>query len=99
MADELATIEMFSDKIGDAFVIEEPEVPPIPLTLVEASLLRNYAKAARPPFSLIFETHGAGGILMQRCYALRHPQLGLQQIFLVPIGGDGEAATYQAVFN
>jgi hypothetical protein len=32
-------------------------------------------------------------------YALRHAVLGLHSIFLVPIAGNNENVTYQAVFN
>jgi hypothetical protein len=98
MTAELATIEMFSDKVGQAFVVEEPDLPAIELTLVEVTLLRNFANAARAPFSLLFTSRGSA-VLSQRIYALRHAVLGLQTIFLVPIAGNSESVTYQAIFN
>jgi hypothetical protein len=98
MSLELLTMEMFSDKIGQPFVIEEANVPPIELTLTEATALRNYAKAQREPFSLLFTTTG-DFVLPQRMYPLRHAALGLHAIFLVPIGRDGNVVTYQAIFN
>jgi len=98
MTAELATIDMFSDKVGQAFVIEEPDVPAIELTLVEVTPLRNFANIARTPFSLLF-TSRSSAVLPQRTYALRHAVLGLQTLFLVPIAGNRESVTYQAIFN
>jgi hypothetical protein len=96
--EEPLTIDMFSDKVGDAFVIEEPDHPAITLVLTEVSPLRNYAKLKREPFSLFFTKQG-NGVLPQRIYALRHAVLGLHSVFLVPIAGNHENITYQAVFN
>lgn len=98
MTTELLTVDMFNDKIGQGFIIEEAASPAIALTLTEVKALRNFANAARKPFSLLFTTEGAD-VLPQRLYALRHAALGLQSIFLVPIGKEGDQVTYQAVFN
>ena len=99
MTIELLTIDHFSDKIGEAFVIEESDGPPlIALTLTEAKPLRNFANAPRAPFSLVFTAKG-DPVLPQRMYALRHAALGVQSIFLVPIGKDGDTVSYEAVFN
>lgn len=98
MAIELLTLEMFSDKIGQGFVIEEPDMPAIELTLTEVKGLPNFANAPRAPFSLLFTSHGKG-VLPQRMYPLRHAALGLHSIFLVPVGRDGDKASYEAVFN
>jgi hypothetical protein len=98
MTVELLTLDMFSDKIGQAFVVDEAGAPPVELTLAEASATHNYLKAARAPFSLYFTSRG-NSVLPQRIYALRHPKLGVQSIFLVPIGKEGDTARYQAVFN
>jgi hypothetical protein len=95
---QLLTIDVFRDKVGQPFVIEEANTPPIEVTLTEATELRNYANAPRTPFSLLFTTEG-DFVLPQRMYALRHAVLGLQSIFLVPVGRSGEITTYQAVFN
>jgi len=94
----LLTIDAFSDKVGQAFIVEEPDVPPIELTLTEVAAIRNYAKAAREPFSLVFTGPG-GALLPQRMYVLRHAALGPQSIFLVPIAANRDRVTYQAIFN
>jgi hypothetical protein len=95
---DLLTIEMFADKLGQAFILEEEDVPPIEFTLTEATPLRNFANLPREPFSLIFVTRGIEA-LPQRMYALRHADLGLHSIFVVPIGRQGDEVTYQAIFN
>jgi hypothetical protein len=98
MTIELLTIDLFSDKVGQTFVIEESDAPAIALTLTEVTALRNYANAARAPFSLIFTTHGVG-VMPQRMYTLRNAALGPQAFFLVPIGKKDDTVTYQAIFN
>ena len=89
---------MFSDKIGEVFVVEEPDAPAIAMTLSEVTALQNFRGAPRQPFSLIFTSQG-GSVLPQRMYYLRHETLGRQWMFLVPIAGTKDAVTYQAIFN
>jgi hypothetical protein len=98
MTAELLTIDMFNDKVGQTFVVEESGVPAITMTLTEVTALRNYANAARAPFSLIFTTEGVAA-LPQHMYALRNAALGLQSFFLVPIGKKDDVVSYQAIFN
>ena len=59
MAVALLTIDTFSDKVGQAFVVEEPDLPAIELTLTEVTALRNFANAPRVPFSLLFTSQGS----------------------------------------
>jgi hypothetical protein len=92
------TRELFHDKVGQIWAIDESDAPPIELTLTEVEPLKNYAKLKREPFSLYFTTCG-DFVLPQRLYALRHGTLGRMAIFLVPIGREGDITTYQAVFN
>lgn len=98
MKTEPLTRDLFSDKVGQTWVIDEPDAPPIELTLTDVEPLRNYAKLAREPFSLLFTTRG-DFVLPQRIFGLRHATLGPMSIFLVPIGREGDTTTYQAVFN
>jgi hypothetical protein len=96
--DELLTIDVFSDKVDQAFVLDEPGAPPIELKLIEAKLITNYLNAKRPPFSLMFTTTG-DFVLPQRIYQLRNEALGTLSIFIVPVARKGDVATYQAIFN
>ena len=98
MTTEPLTRELFGDKVGQTWVLDEANAPPLELTLTEVEPLKNYAKLKREPFSLYFTTSG-DFVLPQRLYALRHGTLGRMAIFLVPIGREGDITTYQAVFN
>ena len=98
MADRQLTIDLFSDKVGQAWTIDEPQAPPIELTLIEVEPLRNYAKLKREPFSLLFTTSG-DFVLPQRIYGLKHATLGAMSLFLVPVGREGDVTTYQSLFN
>jgi hypothetical protein len=98
MAERQLTIDLFKDKVGQVWTIDEPKAPPIELTLIEVEPLRNYAKLEREPFSLLLTTTG-NFVLPQRMYGLKHATLGAMPLFLVPIGREGEVTTYQALFN
>lgn len=67
--------------------------------LVEAKALGPGARAAREVerFSLVFRT-APEVVLPQRVYRLEHDSLGALDLFLVPIGPDGEGMCYEAVF-
>lgn len=52
----------------------------------------------REPFSVMF--HGPlEHVLPQRVWPLEHEELGQIEIFLVPLGPEGSAMRYQAVFS
>lgn len=92
--------EDFAGKLGEVFVIGEPDFPAIPLTLAEAELLpaRMGPKGVRPPFSLIFLGKDPR-VLPQRLYRLEHDEMGEVTIFLVPVGKGADGVSYQATFN
>ena len=92
--------EDFADKLEQVFVISDQNVPAIPLTLAEAELLRTRAgmPGIRPPFSLVFLGKDPR-VLPQRIYHMQHADLGMLEIFLVPIGKDAQGVSYQATFN
>ena len=98
MTTERLTRELFSDKTGQLWVLDEADAPPIELTLTEVEPLRNYAKLEREPFSLLFTSQG-DFVLPQRIYGLRHDVLGPVSIFLVPLNHQDGITTYQAIFN
>jgi hypothetical protein len=89
--------EDFADKVGEAFSINEPDMPALSLT--EAQFLKSPGlPGVRPPFSLIFVGRDSR-VLPQRLYRLEHGELGDMTIFLVPVGKDEQGVRYQAVFN
>jgi Domain of unknown function (DUF6916) len=99
-AEKPLVFEDFADKRGEVFVVSEPPVPAIPLTLTEAALLptRYAPPGARPPFSLIFLGKDPR-VLPQKLYRLEHDGMGIMTIFLVPIAKDAQGVSYQATFN
>lgn len=98
MTERVLTIDVFSDKVGQVWTLDEPEAPPIEVTLIEVQPLKNYAKLKREPFSLLFTTTG-NFVLPQRIYAMKHATLGAMSLFLVPVGREGDVTTYQSIFN
>ena len=59
---------------------------------------RAWTAGARVPFALLF--HGpAAPILPQAMYRFEHPALPPLDIFIVPIGPEGDAMRYEAIFS
>ncbi len=68
------------------------------LKLIEVADLKAYSDAARRPFSLIFHDSGAG-YLAQGTYPIEHPELGVLDMFIVPVSAGHDGARYQAIFT
>ncbi len=100
MSSRQLVFEDFADKVEQVFVISDRDVPAIPLTLAEAELLRTRGSmpGIRPPFSLVFLGRDPR-VLPQRLYRMQHDELGILEIFLVPIGKNAQGVSYQAMFN
>ena len=97
------TIEHFSDRIGEPFPIQgqlpDGEPVTVELSLAEADALDpDPGSAGRLPFSLVF-TGPMELMLSQGIHRLEHTQLGVLEIFLVPIQPTDGQARYQAIFN
>lgn len=78
--------------VGDATVT---------MTLIAIEPLPSRPEAPREAFSLIFKS-ASPVVLPQRIYPMRNRALaGAQkvEVFIVPIGRDGDGVRYQAVFN
>ena len=93
-------MECFTPYVGQGF--------PIGLAQGDATVTLIAAKAGkaiagggrRAPFSLTLRADSAR-MTEQGVYPLRHPDLGVMEIFLVPVARDGDTGTtvFQAVFN
>lgn len=86
----------FSECLHTHFSTEVQDDRTLPLELVQVNqadyspLLEN--------FSLIF--HGPLEPVLPQCiYHLNHESLGSIEIFLVPVGPEGQSMQYEAVFN
>jgi hypothetical protein len=100
MSNKPLVFEDFADKLGHTFALDEQGLPAIALSLTEAELLavRQAKPGARPPFALTFVAEDPR-VLPQRIYRLAHDDLGVLEIFLVPIGKDPQGVSYHATFN
>jgi hypothetical protein len=92
------TVEAFAPLVGTAF----STVDGAELNLIEAKVLPQppHIPGGRPPFRLGFT--GAPPLLPQGIYSLTHAASTLEtplDIFLVPIAGNANGFTYEAIFN
>jgi len=69
-------------------------------TLISAESLSKETPVnlTRPPFVLTFHNRSET-LFPQSLYAMRHPELGTVDIFLVPVERGEPGFVYQAVFN
>jgi hypothetical protein len=70
------------------------------LRLIEANALGagSGAPAGRAPFSLVFRGPREAA-LAQQIHPLEHAELGVLELFLVPIGPDALGLRYEATFG
>lgn len=99
------TYETAKQLEGTTFNVELPDGTSLPMKLEE--VLRYETRQRRPvrgrpprrePFSMYF----AGPprpILAQAIYTFRGETVTFEKLFIVPIGQDGEATEYEAVFT
>ncbi len=93
------TFELFEPIVGEVFAVPIGEER-FDLTLTEAGLLKHFNPEVhrRPPFELLFACPDLR-VLPQGNYAMDNATLGALEVFIVPIAGDAQGITYQAVFN
>lgn len=95
----MTELSTFEPCIDDAFRLEFVDHPPVDLTLVEAAPGPwQREDGGRVAFRLEF-TGPPEPLLEQRTYRMQHDELGTIEIFIVPIGRDEKAATYEAIFT
>jgi hypothetical protein len=88
----------FEGRIGETFTAM-PSLGGEPLDLVLSSCDETpHARPDHPAFSLIFHAPGTGH-LPQQIFALDNAELGELDLFLVPLGPDGDRMRYEAVIN
>jgi len=99
MLDRLTSAD-FSALLQQTFRLSyHPQAAPLDLALVEVSEWGEPPQpGGRRPFSLLFRGPREP-LLPQRIYTLEHPQTGVLEIFLVPLGPDDTGQVYQAVFS
>ena len=88
--------DLFNNSLNTQFSIQHAD-DTTQLTLIECSSLTSVNVPDYERFSLIFES--SDPLLSQATYTLKHPTIGSQDLFLVPIHGDDKCFQYEAVIN
>jgi len=94
------TEEEFSKHLNTTFRARLDAEAEVDLELVEVKgyLGRPGDQQGMERFSIFFKGPGKP-FLPQHTYALSHEAMGTIDLFLVPIGPDGDGFRYEAVFN
>ena len=97
------TVDLFVDRTGERFVVNQAEVEPVSLELVEVTPLSQQGESppggpARESFSLVF-TGPLEPVLPDAIHHLDHEGLGSLDLFLVALGPASGAMRYEAVFT
>lgn len=91
----------FHSHLGSSFTVRPEGSAPTELTLTE--VIEHGAPPAsglRAPFALYFLGTPGRLYLAQGTWKLEHPEIGLIELFLVPLGpSEGQRMRYEAVFG
>jgi hypothetical protein len=88
----------FEGRVGETFTAA-PSLGGEPLELELRSVDASpHARPDHPAFSLLFTAPGTGH-LPQQIFTLAHPDTGELDLFLVPLGPQGDRMRYEAVIN
>ena len=98
------TKALFDGRVGEVFQLSVQGAEPVSLVLTAIDsfneLVVQQARdiGLREPFSLLF--HGPLEPALPQCmYKLSHEQVGIADVFLVPVERDEQGLYYEAVFN
>ena len=92
------SLETFSPHVGDPFwiLLQDGRVE---TRLAQAEAWGGAGEGrSRQPFSLLFVGPGRF-VLPQQTYRVEHESLGEFDLFLVPLGPEGDGMRYEAVFT
>ncbi|HEX9994317.1 MAG TPA: hypothetical protein VGB14_15415 [Acidimicrobiales bacterium] len=90
------TVDDFRPLEGTTFLLKW-DGHDLPVVLTEVTPLGR-RRGDRDPFSLLFRGT-PGTILPQQIHHLSSDGFGELELFLVPVGADADAVTYEAVFT
>ncbi len=97
---EMQTEAEFTKHVNTKFrlVVDVPHTIELTLVSVIPRMIEPNEQAGMERFSAMFM--GPLEIFIpQQTYRLSHPEMGEFDIFLVPLGQDGEGFRYEAVYN
>ena len=97
----------FSPHLGERFTIRHASPDPLIVELIEVTELGSApssgvadgALSRRRPFSIVFQGPAGSGPLPQSIYSIEHENLGVLDLFVVPIGSDHRGTRYEAIFT
>ena len=92
---ENISVGTFSGHLGSSFRVYPDDSSTLDLELASATEL---GESSGRPFSVVFRGP-RDAPLPQRIYRMEHAEIGVFDIFLVPIGPDEEGLLYEAIFN
>jgi hypothetical protein len=102
MLDKLTSAD-FSPHLNEIFQIHVESGKPVDAELIEVTVAgswvdRGVSPAKRAPFSIVFQ--GPTDCLhCQGIHKIEHREMGVLELFLVPVGPGEGGMCYEAVFN
>ncbi len=88
----------FEEHLNTPFRVHFGGEAPLEVVLFQVRLHEAHGGPRKQPFSLYFRGPRQP-VLPQQIYRLEHEKMGTMEVFLVPIGPDGQGMGYEAVFN
>ncbi len=97
--DKLASSD-FAPHLNQTFRIQLEGIEPIDLELVSVAEASSASQPkARHPFSLQFLGPVSSQYLLQHTYGLEHKEMGVLELFIVPLGLEEGRMRYEAIFT
>jgi hypothetical protein len=93
----LPELDQFKAIVNQAIELEVDDQR-LQAKVIEVKAMRRQHEGDREPFSVLIVTEEAEP-LPQQIFRLHHQGLGTIDVFLVPIGPNGEGMAYEAVFT
>jgi len=90
------TIETFQQNLRTKFRVSRQAADPVTLDLVNVQA--GQSTSSQQQFSVLLSGPAADG-LGQGTFRMEHEQMGVVDLFIVPVERHGEQIRYQAVFN
>lgn len=99
MLDKLQSSD-FLPALNTLFRVRLDGIEPIDLELVQVKELGpGSTTEMRAPFSLLFLGPVSSQYLLQHTYRLEHEQMGVMELFIVPLGPEKGRMRYEAIFT
>ena len=91
----------FEGHVNQRFTIQFTPEHELVAVLIQVDEINSDSVLPRKPFSLLFETKQTDQYYTQGIYSVKHHELGMMEIFLVPMGFDvvSNCMRYEAVFS